>query len=184
MSKRSVVLSVGLAMAAAALGGCGVSVPGGGENAATHPASGIWVSPTVGAGNVSGHPAPVVAVSIPPNTPPASLPSGLSATETAIESAVTGGCWEDSHEGDVYGAYDQLFWFQGQCASAAAQVTVELYPTVAKADAEAHHDSPMGLLDRFQDGAVLVDVFSTAPVSTLSQLATVKGLVQVPGYGD
>ena len=44
----------GLAAAALALGGCGVSVAAGGHNAATHPASGIWVSPTVGGGPISG----------------------------------------------------------------------------------------------------------------------------------
>ena len=49
--------------------------------------------------------------------------------------------------------------------------------------ANAHHPSPTSLLDRYQDGNVLVDVYSNAPQTVLAELATVKGLVPVPGYG-
>jgi hypothetical protein len=184
MSKRPAVLAVGFALVSLALAGCGDSVSAGGENAAIHPSSGIWVSPTVGGENVSErYPTPTVPFQAPSNTPPVVLPTGLAATEAVTQSAVTGGCWENSHQGNVYGAYDQLFWWQGDCGDTVDQVTVELYPTVAKADAEVDHSTPNAVLDRYQDGAVLVDVFANAPLSVLSQLSGIKGLKAVPGYG-
>jgi hypothetical protein len=177
-------LVAGASCLALALGGCGVGVAAGGENAATHPATGIFVSPTVGAGNVSGHPQPVVAVQPPPNTPPSPLPPGLAATESAIKSAISGGCWEDAHAGNFYGAYDQLFWWEGDCATSVGdQVTVELYPSAAKAAAEAHHPSPDALQARFLSGAVLVDVYTSASPAVVSELSSVRGLKPVPGYG-
>jgi len=183
MSKQGAIMVAGFAAAALALAGCGVSVAAGQQNAATHPASGIFVSPTVGAGNTSGHPIPTLPYKPPPSTPPLSLPSGLSSTETAIEAAVKTGCWEDSHSGNVYGAYDQLFWWQGQCSDTVAGMDVELYPTVADANAQLHHASPMPLSARFHDGAVIVDVYANAPLLVLSEVSGVKGLVAVPGYG-
>ena len=51
----------------------------------------------------------------------------------------------------------------GSCADTTAQVAVELYPTAVTATANAHHPSPTSLLDRYQDGNVLVDVYSNAP---------------------
>ena len=54
MTKRAVMLAAGLATVALALAGCGDSVHAGGENAAIHPSSGIWVSPTRSAANISG----------------------------------------------------------------------------------------------------------------------------------
>ena len=105
----------------------------GGENAATHPASGIFVSNTVGGGNISVKTNPTVAYQPPPSTPPASVPAGLTTAVADIESVVTGGCWQDAHFGNVYGAYDQFFWWQGGCGDTIGQVTVELYPTAAAA---------------------------------------------------
>jgi|GEM_PF-1855666 len=169
---------------ALALGGCGVGVAAGGENAATHPATGIFVSPTVGAGNVSGRPQPVVAVHPPSSTPPSPLPVGLQATVAAIKSALSAGCWEDAHAGNLYGAWDQLFWWDGDCATSVGdQVTVELYPSAAKASEEAHHLSPDALQARYLSGAVLVDVYTSAAPSVLSELSSVKGLRLVAGYG-
>jgi hypothetical protein len=184
MSKRRAVLAVSFAAVAVALSGCGVSVSAGGENAATHPASGIWVARTVGGENISEpYPTPTVAYQPPSSTPPKTLPPGLSATEAAVEKAVTGGCWEDAHQGDVYGAYDQLFWWQGQCGDTIGQLTMELYPSVAAADMEIDHRTSSALLSRYADGAVIVDVYANAPLSALSQLSQVKGLKPVPGYG-
>ena len=168
--------------AAMALGGCGVSVAAGGSNAATHPASGIWVSPTVGGGNISGGAVAAVPFEPPPSTPPAALPSGVSSTIGAIEHVVTGGCWENAHYGNVYGAYDQYFWWQGECGDTVGQVTVELYPSAKAAKGQAHHSAPSGVLARYLDGLVLVDVYTSAPLSVLSQLGTVKGLQAVQGY--
>jgi hypothetical protein len=183
-SQGRLALASGFGLLALALGGCGVGVAAGGENAATHPATGIFVSPTAGAGNVSGHPQPVVQVQVPSSTPPSPLPAGLAATEAAVKSAIRGGCWEDSHAGNFYGAYDQLFWWEGDCATSLGdQVTVELYPSAAKAAAEAHHPSPDAIQARFISGAVLVDVYSSASPAVVSELSSVKGLKPVPGYG-
>lgn len=155
----------------------------GGENAAMHPDPGIFVSNTVGGGVISVRNSPSVPYQAPPSTPPASVPSGLTSAVARVESAVTGGCWSDARYGNVYGAYDQLFWWQGDCGDTVGQITVELYPTVASASASAHHPGPSALLDRYQDGAILVDVYTNAPLYVLSQLGGVKGLVTVPGYG-
>jgi hypothetical protein len=173
----------GLVVAALALGGCGVSVAAGGRNAASHPASGEFVSPTLGGDNVSGSNPPLPPVQLPSSTPPASLPSGLSATVSAIEQAVTGGCWQDAHAGSVYGAYDQWFWWQGDCGDTFGALDVQLYSTAAAAQRAAHHAVTAALLDRYIDGAVLVDVYTSAPLSVLSALSSVKGLQSVPGYG-
>jgi hypothetical protein len=107
----------------------------------------------------------------------------LTATTKAVESALKGGCWQDAHAGNVYGAYDQLFWWQGDCGDSAGQVTVELYPAVGVARSEAHHAAALALLTRYREGAVLVDVYSNAPLQVVSQLASVSGLQAVPGYG-
>jgi hypothetical protein len=184
MTKRAVMLAAGLATVALALAGCGESVHAGGENAALHPSNAIWVSPTVGAENISGHIGPPVPPAEPPpaTTPPA-VPAGQVATVTQIQAVVSGGCWQNAGLGNVYGAYDQHFWWMGDCGDTTAQVAVELYPSAATAGAQAHHPSPTSLLDRYQDGNVLVDVYSSAPQAVLAQLAAVKGLVPVPGYG-
>jgi len=184
MSLRRAALTAALAAASLTLAGCGVSVQAGGENAATHPASGIWVARTVGGENISEpYPTPTVPFQFPANTPPKTLPAGLSAAVAAIQTAVTGGCWEDSHEGNLYGAYDQLFWWQGQCGDTVDEATVELYPTVSAATAQLRHPTANALLDRYQDGAVIVDVFANAPLSVPSQLSAVRGLKAVAGYG-
>jgi len=184
MTKRAVVLAAGLATVALALAGCGDSVHAGGENAAIHPSNAIWVSPTFGAENTSGHKAPPVPPSGPfPAKTPTAVPAGQVATVSGIQAAVNGGCWQNSGLGNVYGAYNQHFWWLGECGDTTAQVAVELYPTAANATANAHHPSPTSLLDRYQDGNVLVDVYSNAPETVLAQLATVKGLVPVPGFG-
>jgi predicted small secreted protein len=184
MSKRRAALAASFVAVSLALAGCGDSVSAGGENAATHPASGIWVARTVGGENISEpYPTPTAPFQLPANIAPKTLPPGLSATEAAVQSAVTGGCWEDAHEGNLYGAYDQLFWWQGQCGDTIDEVTVELYATVTAATAQVHHATSNALLDRYQDGAVIVDVYDNAPLSVLSQLAAIKGLRTVPGYG-
>jgi hypothetical protein len=184
MAKRGVVLAAGLAAVALLLGGCGESVRQGGENAATHPASGIWVSPTDGADNISGHVGPPTPPSGPfPPAPPTAVPPGQIASVAKIQSAVSGGCWFNSALGNVYGAFDQHFWWMGDCYDSAAQVAVELYPTAADAAANAHHPSPTSSLERFLDGNVLVNVYSNAPQTVLAQLSGVKGLIPVPGYG-
>jgi len=183
MTQRAAILAAGVATMALALGGCGESVRTGGENAATHPASGIFVSNTVGGGNISVHSNPTVPYQPPASTPPASVPSGLMSAVAHVESVVTGGCWQDAHFANVYGAYDQLFWWQGNCGDTIGQITVELYPTAAAASANAHHRGPSALLDRYQDGAALVDIYTNAPLYVLSELGTVKGMVTVPGYG-
>jgi hypothetical protein len=184
MVKRGVVLAAGLATVALALGGCGDSVHQGGENAAIHPSSGIWVSPTFGAENTSGHvglPTPPVGPA--PATPPVAVPSGQVSAVSRIQLAVTGGCWQNAALGNVYGAYNQHFWTVGGCGATAADLALELYPTAAAALANAHHPSPESLLDRYIDGNVLVDVYSSAPQTALAQLTSVNGLVPVPGYG-
>jgi hypothetical protein len=183
MTKRAAIVAAGVVIALVA-GGCGDSVRAGGENAATHPASGIFVSNTVGGGNISVQDNPSVPYQPPSSTPPASVPAGLTSTVSQVESAVTGGCWQDAHAGNVYGAYDQFFWWQGDCGDTIGQVTVELYPTAAAASSNAHHPGPSALLARYRDGAVLVDVYTNAPLSVLSQLGSVKGLASVPGYGQ
>jgi hypothetical protein len=184
MRNRAIALVAGSAALALALAGCGDSVKAGGENAATNPASGIWVSPTVGADNISGHVGPPVpANSPPPSTPPAIVPPGQTAEVAKIELVVSGGCWQDAGLGDRYGAYNQNFWFQGDCADTTAQVAVELYPTPAAATTSSHHPTPTALLDRYQDGAILVDVYANAPSYVLTELGAIKGLVPVPGYG-
>src|SRR5581483_8070983 len=102
----SAVLCTGVALAA-----CGESVPYGGQNAATHSASGIFVSNTVGGGgDVSNNDVPTVTYLPPGAKRPASPPAGLQATLKSVEGAVTGGCWQDGAIGNVYGAYDQAFW--------------------------------------------------------------------------
>ena len=174
----SVLASAGLFVA-----GCGVSVAAGGNNAATHPASGIFDSNTVGGGaDVSGKPAPPVPYNPPSNKPPAVLPAGLRATAKAVEAAVKGGCWQDSHQGDLFGAYDQLFWWQGDCGDTVAQVTVELFASAAQAKAEERHAVSQPLLARYLEGAVLVNVWANAPLSVVTSLSAVKGLVALPGY--
>lgn len=173
-----------LVLGGLAAAGCGVSVAKGGENAATHPASGIWVSPTVGAGNISGHPNVPVRYQPPQSTGPGSSPHHVPAALSKIESAVTGGCWQDSHQGSFYGAYDQVFWWQGDCGDTIAQVDVEIYPSAAAAAKAAHHGSPAALLRRYRDGAALVDVYSNAPFSVVSQLSGIKGLKPVQGYAS
>ena len=184
MSKRAAVWASALVAVSLGAGGCGVSVSAGRENAATHPASGIWVARTVGSENISGSPTPTVAYNAPPSTLPEVLPSGLEAARSAVESAISGGCWEDSHEGNLFGAYDQLFWWQGHCSDTIAQVDVELYPTVTSAAGSADHSSPDALLGRYRDGAVLVDVYSNAPEAVLAELNGVSGLAPVPGYSS
>ncbi|MGH9105396.1 MAG: hypothetical protein ACRDZX_06080 [Acidimicrobiales bacterium] len=205
MGRRHSVVVAGVVTVCLALGGCGVGVAAGGENAATNPATGIWVSPTVGGANVSGHPNHHVGYTLPSNKPPARLPAGLMATKSALQSAVSGGCWEDSHQGNRYGAYDQLFWWQGQCGDTIVQMTVELYPTARAAAAQAHHpansdllgyhgatrarlaryySTDSALLARYRDGAVIVNVYNNAPLSVLSQVNSVKGLVPVASYGS
>ena len=119
MTKRTATLLAGALTAALALAGCGDSVAAGGANAATNPASGIWVSNTVGGGNISGHPNPTVPVTLPASRPPASAVPGVARTISALKSAVVGGCWEGSRAGNVYGAYGQLFWWKGQCGTSA-----------------------------------------------------------------
>jgi hypothetical protein len=184
MNKRVAVLVAGLATMTLGLAACGDSVKAGGENAATHPASGIWVSPTVGAENISGHPGPIVPPeNVVSSTPPVPVPAGQKTTVASVEGVVLGGCWQNGNLGNLYGAYDQQFWWQGDCADTTAQVTIEQYPSVTAATASAHHPSSAALLDRYQDGAVLVDVYANAPLPVLTELGTVKGLVPVPGYG-
>jgi hypothetical protein len=185
MTKRGTIVASGVLTAALALAGCGeVSVGAGGENAATHPASGIWESNTVGGGDVSGHALPSVPLTLPPSTPPLSLPSGLNAAETALESAVTGGCWQNAHAGDVYGAWDQLFWWQGQCGDTLGQVTIEVFSSAGAATGSSHHRTSTALQARFLDGALLIDVWANAPSSVVAQVASVKGAKAVPGYGS
>ena len=91
MTKRAAILAAGIATIAVALGGCGVSVDAGGENAATHPASGIFVSNTVGGAGISVKTNPTVVYQPPSSTPPASVPAGLTSAVADIESVVTGG---------------------------------------------------------------------------------------------
>jgi hypothetical protein len=184
MRTRAVTWASAVVSAAMALSACGVSVAKGGENASTHPASGIFVSPTVGGADISAKPAPLPPYRTPSSTPPAVLPPGQTAAVPMIERAVTSGCWQDARAGNVYGAYDQHFWWQGSCGDTIGQVTIELYPSVAEASAAAHHVSSVPLLARYQDGAVLVDVYSNAPESVISSLSTLPGLVAVPGYGS
>lgn len=184
MNQRPAVLVAGFAALALVLGGCGVSVAAGGQDAATHPASGIYAAPTEGAGvvpGIKGRTVPTVAYRV--GRPPASAPLGLVATAVAVKTAVTGGCWQDAHEGNVYGAYDQLFWWQGECGDTVGQVTVELYPTAAAAGSETAHRSDNALLARYRAGAVLVDVYANAPQWVVTQLTAVKGLKSLPGYG-
>ena len=177
-------MASGLVVAALALGGCGVSVAAGGANAATHPASGEFVSPTVGGDNVSGSDAPVPPVQLPASTPPASLPSGLSGTVSALERSLSGGCWQNAHAGSVYGAYDQVFWWQGDCGDTFGMVDVQLYPTTTAAQHAAHHAVTSALLDRYIDGAVLVDVYTSAPLSVLSALSSGQRACNGTGYGS
>ena len=184
MPRRTTTLVSGLAVAALALGGCGVSVSAGGRSAATHPASGIWVSPTVGGGPISGAAPAGVPFQPPPSTPPAALPAGLTSTVSDIQAAVTGGCWDNAHFGSVYGAYDQYFWWQGDCGDTFGQIAVELYPSATAATRQAHHPVTSAVLARYLDGAVIVDVYTSAPLSVISQLTRIKGLQPVAGYGD
>jgi len=184
MRRRVTTTVFGLATAALALGGCGVSLAAGGRDAATHPASGIWVSPTVGGGSVSGGSQPSIPFQPPPSAPPAALPSGLTSTVGDIQRVVTGGCWDNAHYGSVYGAYDQLFWWQGDCGDTFGQIAVELYASAAAAQDQAHHPVTSAVLARYLDGPVIVDVYTSAPLSVLSQLGAVKGLQPVPGYGS
>jgi hypothetical protein len=164
-------LSAALTGLVLVLAGCGQSVARGGENAAEHPALGYSAST-----------APPLAepVSIPSSTPPHPLPAGLTTSVAAIKAALSGGCWENAHQGNVYGAYDQLFWWYGQCADTVGdQVTVELYPSAAKAKAEARHPTPStdATAGRYLDGAVLVDVYSWVGSNQVTaELAAVKDL--------
>jgi hypothetical protein len=168
-----------------AAAGCGVSVDQGGRNAATHPASGIFVSNTVGGGGAisTKHAVPTVTYQPPNNKPPAAVPAGLAQTEKAVEAAITGGCWEDSHQGDVNGAYDQLFWWTGDCGDTVVQVTAEAFASAAKAKSEERHATSSPVLARYIDGALLVTVWSNAPLSAVSALSGVNGLQAVAGYG-
>lgn len=182
--KRALLAFSALASVGLAAAGCGVSVDQGGHNAATHPASGIFVSNTVGGGaDISAKSSPTVTYQPPNNKAPSVLPAGLAQTEKAVEAAVTGGCWQDSHQGDVYGAYDQLFWWTGDCGDTVAQVTVEAFPSAAKAKSEQRHPTSSPVLARYIDGALLVTVWSNAPLSVTSALSGVKGLRALPGYG-
>ncbi|HYA45312.1 MAG TPA: hypothetical protein VED59_06880 [Acidimicrobiales bacterium] len=180
LAKAAMVSSATVALVFA-LAACGVSVTRGGENSATHPASGIFVPLTVGGGDVSGHPSPTTPYTPPPSTPPPALPAGEAATVSRIEAAVIGGCWQDADAGNVYGAYDQRFWWQGGCGDTAGQVTVELYPSVAAANSQVRHPSLVPLQARFSDGAVLVDVYSNAPLAVVSELGAIGGLHLVLG---
>jgi hypothetical protein len=174
----------GSAALALMLAGCGQGVARGGENAAEHPALGIFVPTTVGAGNISGHPSKPLPVSIPSNRAPAHPPAGQAATVAAVEAALTGGCWQNAHAGSVYGAYDQYFWWEGECAGTIGdQVTVEVFPSEAQAAAAAHHPSPAATAARFLGHGVLVSVFTSAPSSVVSQLTTLKSQKAVSGYG-
>jgi len=181
MRNRASLSAVPAALALV-LTGCGVSVAAGGQNAATHPAAGIWVSPTTGPQNISGSPTPTVSYVAPPSTPPKVLPPGLHAEVSALEAAITGGCWDDSRQGNVYGAYDQLFWWQGGCGDTVAMIAVELYPSAGAAEGAEDHTSPDALLSRYRSGAVVVDVYANAPETVLPQLNGLKGLSPVPGY--
>ena len=120
----------------------------------------------------------------PSSTPPAALPAGLTSTVTGIQHSVTGGCWDNAGSGSVYGAYDQYFWWQGDCGDTFGQIAVELYPSAAAAKQQAHHPVTSAVLARYIDGAVIVDVYTSAPLSVISQLGEVKGLQAVAGYGD
>lgn len=185
MDRRAAGLVAGAICLAVGLAGCGQGVSAGAKNAAENPATGIYVASTTGAGNTSGHPVPPSPLKIPSNRRPAHLPPGLVKTTLALESAVTGGCWENARAGDVYGAWDQLFWWVGECAASIGdQMTVELYPSAAAAMRAAHHASPDALQARYLSGAVLVDVFTSASPAVTSALSTVKGLSPVPGYGS
>lgn len=183
--KRALLAVPAALCAGAALAACGASVPYGGENAATHPASGIFVSNTVGGGgDVSNTDVPTVTYVAPGPKPPAVLPAGQQATVKAIQSSVTGGCWEDGNTGNVYGAYGQVFWWPGQCWDSVAGVTVELYPSAAAAAKSEHHPTSSALLGRYLSGAVLVDVWTSAPLAVQNAISGVKGLQELPGYGS
>jgi len=185
MSKHAGPLVAVSAAACIALAGCGVSVAAGGENAATHPASGIWVATTVGSETVSQRsPTPALPYQAPSHASPKVMPAGLAVTAAGAQAAVTGGCWEDSRQGNVCGAYDQLFWWQGGCGATVAQIDVELYPSATAAARAAGHESTVPLLARYSDGAVIVDVYANAPEPVLSELASVKGLIALPGYAS
>ncbi|HMK97284.1 MAG TPA: hypothetical protein VK425_07020, partial [Acidimicrobiales bacterium] len=129
-------------------------------------------------------PTPVPPYQLPSNASPKVLPAGLVATAAEARAAVAGGCWEDSHQGNVYGAYDQLFWWQGGCGGTVAQIDVELYPSATAAARAANHESTVPSLARYRAGAVIVDVYGNAPETVLSELAGVKGLVALPGYAS
>jgi hypothetical protein len=184
--KRAAFLT---AAAALVLCGCGQSVATGGENAATHPASGYSVSQTIGGAGFAGP-------TVPTTTPPSTAPE-TSAERTAIsriEQTVTNGCWQDAHQGNVWGATDQVFWYPYSCGSTIAQIAIEVYPSAAKAAAEAGHGvstatSPptfyqgganlVQLAMRYQDGSLLVDVYSTAPEAAQAQVASLSVLKAV-----
>lgn len=183
MSKRPLLLGSFLVTAALSVAGCGVSLAAGGSNAATHPASGIFTSNTVGGALDVSSKEPLLSYRSPSNKPPATPPPGQSATVKAVEAAVSGGCWQDSGQGDYYHAYDQVFWWQGDCGDAVAGVTMELFASAAQAKAEERHPSSMSLLGRFIDGAVLVNVWSNAPGPVANEVGAVKGMQPVAGYG-
>jgi hypothetical protein len=183
--QRAFLAASGLVAAGLAVAGCGVSVAAGHDNAATHPASGIFVSNTVGGGlDISQRQTPPVKYVAPDNKPPAVLPAGLAAEVKAIRGAVKGGCWEDSHSGNNYGAYDQLFWWMGACNDTVAGVTVELYPSIAQARAESRHPVSDALAARYLDGGVVVDVWATAPTSAVDAVSGVHGLRALRGYSS
>jgi hypothetical protein len=94
-----------------------------------------------------------------------------------------GGCWEDAHLGNYYGAYDQWFWWMGQCNDTVAMAAVELYPSAGAAARAAHHPSDTAVVARYRAGAVLVDVYGNAPSSVVSAVSKVEGMRPVSGYG-
>ena len=185
MTKRAVMLAAGLATVALALAGCGDSVHAGGENAAIHPSSAIWVSPARSARKTSpATSVPPIPPSEPfPATPPTAVPAGPGRHGDPIQTVVNGGCWQNAGLGNVYGAYDQHFWWMGDCGDTTAQVAVELYPTAADCHRQRSSSEPdvpaRPLPGRQRAGRRVLE----RPPNVLSQLATVKGLAPVPGYG-
>lgn len=184
MTKSAFLTAVALISAALALTGCEVSTAGGNRNAATNPASGIFVSNTVGGGDVSQRFSPMVSFRAPSNKAPSPLPAGQTAAVKSVESQLTGGCWENSHVADLYGAYDQIFWWPGTCDDSVASVTIELYASAAKARASEQHPASSTLLARYIEGSVLVDVWGSSETAAVTTFNGLKGLQLVPGLGD
>jgi hypothetical protein len=138
----------------------------------------------VGGNPISGQPSPRVPLTLPPSQAPSSAPGGSGRVLGAVRQALAkGGCWEDAHLGNYYGAYDQWFWWMGQCNDTVTMASVELYSSASAAARAAHHASDTAILARYRAGAVLVDVYGNAPGSVVAALSHVHGLKPVPGYG-